>query len=75
MAAQVQQLERQKLLHEKCQDTTAAKKKPKPKRVIVPVRFKIEERHRVMYCDVPKVKTIPIKTMSSSGENNQRLNP
>lgn len=58
MALEIQQLERLNLLQEKCRNTTAATNHQPNKRKMAatPVRFKIEDRHRVMYCDVPKVK-------------------
>jgi hypothetical protein len=59
MAAEFQQLERQNLLLEKCRDilTTVAANNNQTKR-ITPVRFRVEDRHRVLFCFVPKVKTI-----------------
>lgn len=44
------QLERKNLLKQKCSELKL-KSKTSPR----PVRFKIEDRHRVMYCEVPKV--------------------
>lgn len=64
--AKIQQLERQKLLHEKCRDLKKLAKANRQRRKVgaTQVRLIIEDRHRVVYCDVPKVK-IPIKTISS----------
>jgi hypothetical protein len=53
LALEILQVERKNLIQEKCRDAIAARAKPK---MANPVRFKIEDRHRVMYCDVPKVR-------------------
>ncbi|XP_045036400.1 carbohydrate sulfotransferase 11-like [Daphnia magna] len=50
------QLERKNLLKQKCSELKL-KSKTSPR----PVRFKIEDRHRVMYCEVPKAATTNLK--------------
>lgn len=62
MAAEIHQLERQNLLLEKCRDilTTVTANNNQTER-ITPVRFRVEDRHRVLFCFVPKVKTIAAK--------------
>jgi hypothetical protein len=52
-AEEITQLERKNLIQERCGETTTEKQPRRTK--VTPVRFKIEDRHRVMYCDVPKV--------------------
>jgi hypothetical protein len=56
LSLEIQQLERQNLLHEKCRETIAAANNQPKRSVTTPATFKADDRHRVMYCDVPKVK-------------------
>jgi hypothetical protein len=52
-AEEITQLERKNLIQERCGETTTEKQPRRTK--VTSVRLKIEDRHRVMYCDVPKV--------------------
>jgi hypothetical protein len=61
------QLKRKNLLQEKCQmdkttDTVGSAQSRKSKKsVIQPVRFKVDNKHQVMYCDIPKVSRLYYK--------------
>ncbi|XP_057381462.2 carbohydrate sulfotransferase 11-like [Daphnia carinata] len=52
------QLERKNLLQQKCREL-----KMESKTSPLPARFIIEDRHRVMYCDVPKAATTNLKEL------------
>jgi hypothetical protein len=50
-----QQLERKNRLNEKCSTMPAAEVDQSKPNTTTPVIFKVDDRHRVMYCGVPKV--------------------
>ena len=67
LAAELRQLERKSLIQDKCRDTiTNVQFKQSKQKVVTPVMFKIEERHRIMYCDVPKVISTSLRKMRRS---------
>jgi hypothetical protein len=75
LSLEFQQLERQKLLLEKCRETIAAANNQPKRNVTTPVIFKVDDRHRVMYCDVPKVKNNYRQNKSTnSGDDDTKSN-